>query len=199
MQFCASLLRYIAVVHPLHYSSMMTPRVSNLMICAVWTHATIIGLGPFYCGIWPEGQDQCVFNEVMPPTYILTVFTGQFSLFVTVILCLYMKIFYVANQQKKKIHAAEFGGGNGRHTVKEAKTLKTLVIVLGVFLVSWAPVIVTATLRALGFDGEEVYLMYLLTVLMAILNSALNPVIYCWRSSEFRVVYRNLWRKIYRK
>ncbi len=134
----------------------------------------------------------------MPSEFVLVVMSAQYSFLSAVMLCLYSKIFLVAHQQKMKIQATA-GVLGPDNLVKDTKTAKTLAIVLGAFLFSWTPFFTLCTVQALGYQGEQVFTVYVVGILMAILNSALNPIIYCWKSSEFRTAYARLLRRLCRK
>ena len=178
---------------------MMTPRKSVIILTILWVQALVIGAGPFYCGRWYEENMECLLSEVMPPGYTLTALTGQYFLYSSIMIALYSKVFYVAHQQKLKINATIGSLDGNQALVKDTKTTKTLAMVMGVFLFSWTPFFCLVTIQASGFKGDQLYTVYVVTILMGVFNSCLNPVIYCWKSSEFRKAFERLIKKVCRK
>lgn len=55
--------RYIAIVHPLHYSRYMTKLVTRLLMSATWTVAVCISCIPIFWNDWHEGV-ACEMNLV---------------------------------------------------------------------------------------------------------------------------------------
>ena len=175
----------------------MTPRKSEVILFILWVHAFIVGTGPFYCGRWYDGME-CLPSDVMQPAYTLPALMAQYFLYVSIMIILYGSVFYVAHQQKLKINAT-IGTLDNNTLVKDTKTAKTLAVVLGVFLFCWTPFFCLATIQASGFKGDQLYTVYVVTILMGVFNSCLNHVIYCWKSSEFRKAFARLIKKLCRK
>ena len=197
--FTPTIFRYIAVIHPLHYSSIMTPRRSVIILIIVWTHACFTGTGPFYCGRWSEDSTKCHIKDIMPPAYTLIALIGQYFVFSLIMIILYCKIFQVAKLQKRKIHEI-VENLNGTYTlIKDTKSAKTLAMVLGAFLASWSLFFCMSAFQVAGIEENRLYTVYIVGLLMGIFNSCLNPVIYCWKSSEFRTAYCRLVKKICRR
>ena len=191
--------RYIAVIYPLHYPNIMTPRRSVVIIGVLWVQACLIGSGPFYCGRWAGADMECLLHTVMPPAFILPLLTVQYFLYSAVMIVLYGRVFYVAHQQRLKINAT-IGSIDGNNSLlKDTKTAKTLAMVLGAFLISWTPFFCLITIQVAGVEGDYLYTVYVVGILMGVFNSCLNPIIYCWKSSEFRSAYLRLVKRLFRR
>lgn len=68
------------------------------------------------------------------------------------------------------------------------------VIVLGAFIFCYLPAFIVAILTAnLGPLGTPIPLAQILVLSIAI-NSALNPIVYTYRSNEFKRAFRNIFR-----
>ena len=116
---------------------------------------------------------------------------------------LYSRIFLEASRQRKIIMAniASCFSKNDRETNissvnKDAKTAKTLMLVLGVFMVSWTPFFIVIAIESFGGEGEVLDRLYVVGVLLGVLNSSVNPFIYGWKNMEFRRAYLKFLRKL---
>ena len=177
----------------------MTPRTSIAILVLLWTHACVTGAGPFYAGRWTGEPDKCHIRDIMPGAYTAVALIGQYFLFSSVMVTLYCRIFCVAQKQKRKIHEI-MGNLNGTYTlIKDTKSAKTLAIVLGAFLLSWSLFFCMSAVQIAGLEGDRLYTIYVVGILMGVLNSCFNPVIYSWKSEEFRSAYLRLIKKICRK
>ena len=182
---CLNIFRYIAVFYPLRYSNIITPRTSALALTVIWIYAFFTGMSPFYCGRWSENINHCLLKELLPPVYIYIALTGQFVTCSLIMIILYSKIFYVAKQQKRKIECSMVSN----YTSAKSKATKTLALVLGVFLIFWTPFFCLASVQSAGIQNDILDQFYFLSLFLGLTNSCLNPVIYCWKSSEFRTAY----------
>ena len=80
------------------------------------------------------------------------------------------------------------------------KSAKTMYYILGVFLVCFLPslgfFLVDDGLRAAGINmGAERYYAFYFAIMIVLLNSALNPLIYCWRIQEIRKALTQMLRR----
>ncbi len=196
--------RYLAVIYPLRYPSIITEKRSLIIITAIWILATCIGFAPFYCGIWNEDNTECFLNEILPTSYILIGLAGQYVLYSSIMIAMYSQIFYIARSQRRKISVTmgtwmDENRENTHSTIhNDTKTAKTLAMVLGAFLFSWTPFFILAGIQSTGTaenkDGFDT--LYALGVVIAMANSSLNPIIYFWKSADFRSAFTRIVRKI---
>ncbi|XP_074541950.1 trace amine-associated receptor 1-like [Halichoeres trimaculatus] len=182
---CISIDRYYAVCQPLTYKAKINNRVAVLMILVCWGGSALIGIGVILAGLNNDTCDEvCSFDTLMYNTIgpILS-----FYLPVIIMLCIYFKIFLVAQKQARRIM-------NTTHksavTVSktERKATKTLAIVLGVFLLCWTPFFLCITFPSLS-NSAPVSVMETLNWL-TLSNSMLNPFIYAFFYSWFRSAIR---------
>ncbi|XP_022802227.1 octopamine receptor 1-like [Stylophora pistillata] len=192
--------RFLAVVVPLRYKSIMTKRVIVPIIVFVWIFSTVFGFIPFMgwrAVVEPE-PGSGLFCQVplnLAAGYIITVCVVGFlpSIFVLVA---YLKIFQTAYLHEVRIAAAINSVLRNQtevklNMIKEMKAAKMVALVLGAFIFSWAPLFVIMIVDIAMKNAVNSYI-YAGGVIFATLNSALNPVIYASMNSEFRDTFKAL-------
>ena len=193
--------RFLAVVIPLRYKSIMTKRVIVPIIAFVWIFSTVFGFIPFMgwrTVIEPKPGSSGLYCQVplnLAPGYIITVCAVGFlpSIFV---LAAYLKIFQTAYHHEIRIAAAINSVLRNQselklNMIKEMKAAKMVALVLGAFIFSWAPLFVIMIVDIAMKNAVNSY-VYAGGVIFATLNSALNPVIYASMNSEFRDTFKAL-------
>lgn len=192
--------RFLAVVVPLRYKSIMTKRVIVPIIAFVWIFSTVFGFIPFmgWRTVVKPKPGSGLFCQVplnLAPGYIITVCVVGFlpSIFVLVA---YFKIFQTAYLHEVRIAAAINSVLRNQtelklNMIKEMKAAKMVALVLGAFIISWAPLYIIMIVDIAMKNAVNSYI-YAGGVIFATLNSALNPVIYASMNSEFRDTFRAL-------
>lgn len=192
--------RFLAVVVPLRYKSIMTKRVIIPIIAFVWIFSTVFGFIPFmgWRTVVKPKPGSGLFCQVplnLAPGYIITVCVVGFlpSIFVLVA---YLKIFQTAYLHEVRIAAAINSVLRNQtelklNMIKEMKAAKMVALVLGAFIISWAPLYIIMIVDIAMKNAVNSYI-YAGGVIFATLNSALNPVIYASMNSEFRDTFRAL-------
>ncbi|XP_051973752.1 adrenoceptor beta 3b [Xyrauchen texanus] len=79
---------------------------------------------------------------------------------------------------------------SSKHVLKEHKALKTLGIIMGLFILCWLPFFIFNIIKVFKREVPPQYVFLLLNWL-GYANSGLNPVIYC-HSPEYRTAFQNL-------
>lgn len=191
--------RFLAVVLPLRYKSIMTKRVIVPIIASVWVISTIFGFIPFmgwrrtinlpkrYSGLF------CQVPLNLHPGFIITVCVAGLvpSVF---ILAAYIKIFQTARYHEARITAAINSVLHNQrvlklYLMKETKAAKMVALVLGTFIFTWLPLFVIMIVNTATNNSVDPY-VFAGGVIFATLNSALNPVIYASMNAEFRDTFK---------
>ncbi|XP_067667624.1 G-protein coupled receptor 12-like [Haliotis asinina] len=129
--------RFVKIVFPYRYQDVMTRKSVSIMSATIWIFSVNLGLLPSYG--WrdypPPSEPPCSFLGVLHTGFLrfaLVVFL--FPVFVIAIL--YSKIFLVARRHARAIAAMDATVGNDS---KSMKFTKTVVILIGTYLVSFLP------------------------------------------------------------
>ena len=86
--------------------------------------------------------------------------------------------------QKNKIKTQQINQQEVEKFFKEKKALKTTVYVIGAVLLCFSPGAVLTILSYIGELNIPYSAPWIITIVM--LNSLLNPLVYCWRQREMR-------------
>ncbi|XP_061098857.1 trace amine-associated receptor 4-like [Conger conger] len=193
--------RYLAICKPLQYKASVTMHKVAVLIGMAWLSAFAFGFGVILSKINIVGMEDFINSCTGTCFLIFNKQGGLLTAFLGIILpcivmvALYLKIFYVAKVQARKINCslaitrAKQNKKNCTSEQREKKAAKTLGIVLGVFLLCWLPVAMVLIVDpffnfstpAVVFDG----LMWL-----AYFNSSCNPLIYGYFYPWFQKVFK---------
>ncbi|XP_034035170.1 sphingosine 1-phosphate receptor 1 [Thalassophryne amazonica] len=164
-----------------------------LLISTVWMIAAVLG------GLPVMGWN-CIWNmtkcsTVLPlyhKTYILFC-TTVFSIILMAIVVLYARIYALVRTRSRKLmfrkvsNGRSTAGANSRSSEKSMALLKTVIIVLSCFIACWAPLFILLLLDvACQTRACPILLKAEWFLALAVLNSAMNPLIYTLTSKEMR-------------
>ncbi|XP_035277245.1 trace amine-associated receptor 1-like [Anguilla anguilla] len=189
--------RYFAVCDPLMYRSVINSAAILIMLTISWLVPAIFAYGMIFSGLnvkgsrdFYEAHVQCFGGCPVFFSRASAVVASTFSFFIPglIILSIYLKIYVVARGQARAIKdmAQQFQvEGENVSRQRERKGAKTLAIVVGVFLICWAPFFLCNIIDPfIGYSIPPVLIDAL--VWFGYLNSALNPVVYAFFYTWFR-------------
>ncbi|XP_047243619.1 trace amine-associated receptor 1-like [Girardinichthys multiradiatus] len=180
---CISIDRYYAVCQPLTYRTKVSSHVVVVMILVSWgvpaaVAIALVGFNRTKC------RQNCFFTVVLGKILIVLI---TFYSPLLVMICIYLKIFFVAQRQVYSIHSIKNSGGSV--SIMERKATKTLAIVMGVFLLCWLPSFLCTTILTFSNASKPGPLIEILNWL-ALSNSTFNPFIYALFYSWFRSAFK---------
>ena len=189
--------RHQAIVFPFSYVQRMTTSCVKVALVTAWTIALLSTTVPVYYNRFNAAvakQEGCYFHTLLHINSVGMYF-AYFSTALLLVMLLYGHIFTIAFKQLREIHSLQTTCP--RHTTllnfsREARTTKTLCIVFGAFLFSWAPFFLVSLLLSLGVQGDITDTFYQISVPIFLTNSCMNPAIYAWRNRHFRTAFRRL-------
>ncbi|XP_027032476.1 D(1) dopamine receptor [Tachysurus fulvidraco] len=207
--------RYWAIASPFRYERKMTQRVAFVMIGVAWTLSVLISFIPVQLN-WHEADededgdilgefnfngsvsnDNCKAN--LNRTYAISSSLISFYIPVVIMIATYTRIFRIAQKQIRRISSLERAAGhdcsgdnsNSLKTAfkKETKVLKTLSVIMGVFVCCWLPFFVlNCVVPFCQCVSDTTFAVF---VWFGWANSSLNPVIYAF-NADFRKAFSSI-------
>ncbi|KAM3602261.1 uncharacterized protein V6R79_000858 [Siganus canaliculatus] len=182
---CISIDRYYAVCHPLTYSTKINERAVVIMILLSWSVSVLSGFSIMFIGLrHTVCEGRCfIFHIPNSSTFGSVV---SFYLPMLIMLCVYMRIYLVAQRQARSIQSTKSGTTDSK---TERKATKTLTVVVAVFLFCWSPFFLSITFNPVSNYSVPSPLMETF-VWLGWSNSMLNPFVYGFFYSWFRAAFR---------
>ncbi|XP_066534013.1 trace amine-associated receptor 1-like [Hoplias malabaricus] len=203
-----SIERYYAVCQPLLYHSKVTPLTTLFMISVCWSVSAAVGFGMIFLELKFRGLEDytdfiCKGGCVLILGHITGLIIALFSFYIPsiVILSLYLKIYFVAQRQSRSVQntLSQMNQSKGQSISKaERKATKTLAIIMGAYIVSWAPLLMY-TIADTFLSLNSPFQLFDFLGWIGNFNSACNPMVYAFFYVWFRKALRLiLFCKIFR-
>ncbi|KAB1258297.1 Adrenocorticotropic hormone receptor [Camelus dromedarius] len=163
--------RYLTIFHALQYPRIVTLRRAALVLAVIWACCTASGIAIV-----------AFFHHV--PTVIA--FTALFPLMLAVTLCLYVHMFLLARSHARRTTTLPRANMRGA---------LTLTVLLGVFIVCWAPFVLHVLL--VTFCPADPYCacymsLFQVNGMLIMCNAVIDPFIYAFRSPELRDAFKKM-------
>ena len=190
---CVSVDRFIAIRFPFRYQEIITKKRCYTVIILVWLFSLAL---PFSMMLVNNDKDDAAlwlsfaFLICVTPLFVVSIS--------------YIFMLKEARHQCRRIAPGEnyLNHNNCRvRVVKNYKAIKTVGIVLGVYVVSWMPSLVLLFVQCYHLvannlcDSDEIdTAVWPWVEAIALTSSAINPLIYYFRNKEFRLAFRRTFR-----
>ncbi|XP_078360788.1 adenosine receptor A2a-like [Oculina patagonica] len=165
--------RLIAIKFTIHYPYLVTKRNIKVAVIALWIVSLLSGV-----------------SRAINSDAILTIFSVfvAFTIFSVIlfILCSYLILYRETLRHQKMIKTQQLPQEEVERIAKENKALKTTVFIVGAVVLCFAPVVFFLVIQIVGLFQFLYFVFLPWARTIVILNSLLNPLIYCWRQKEMR-------------
>ncbi|XP_028519718.1 octopamine receptor-like [Exaiptasia diaphana] len=210
-----SIDRFLATKYPMNYHEILSKKTQVIMISIVWLYAIIVasvGLKSWTFPNLPAVQinDACFKND--PYFYTFAACVG-FFLPLTVVLVAYSYVFRVSVSHWRAIRRLTVPSidlnqtSQRRALTREIKAAKTLAVVVGAFVVCWAPFFIILLARFWcttcfqsnnnsTLSGFYTFVNIAFIYTLPNINSTLNPFIYVIFSRKLRQAFIRLFNDI---
>ena len=167
--------RLIAIKYTMYYERIVTKRNLTLAVAGVW----VLGL---FCEL-----SRIALKPFLKRSGVITSVVVVLS--VLFIISSYAVLFRETLRHQKRIKNQLLSQGDAARELRENKALKTVLVVVGSVILCYLPLSVLGLINY--FSGGSRSRRYQLVFFpwirfLCMLNSLLNPLIYCWRQKEMR-------------
>ncbi len=184
-----SLDRFLAIIKPLHYETLVTNIRCGIAIVVTWIASFIlwflplVGVGGYK---FNDEEAACYFDVSHHPIQWLVYMIVIFLPTSVIIIYCYITIWKVSLYHRQHMEASMT-----KETIpnnrKNFKAIRTLAIIVGAFYVAWLPFTVEHIVKAFKGSLEEVpEWLEIAIFVLAIANSFWNPIIYISSNKIFR-------------
>uniref|UniRef100_A0A670XMG6 G-protein coupled receptors family 1 profile domain-containing protein n=1 Tax=Pseudonaja textilis TaxID=8673 RepID=A0A670XMG6_PSETE len=211
LHLCAIALdRYWAITDPIDYVNKRTPRRAAALISLTWLIGFLISIPPMLGWRTPEDRsDPNACNISKDPGYTIYSTFGAFYIPLLLMLVLYGRIFKAARFRiRKTVRKADkkqpplspaepveksAEAKRKMALARERKTVKTLGIIMGTFILCWLPFFIVALVLPFCEVGCSMP-AWLGAVInwLGYSNSLLNPVIYAYFNKDFQSAFQKI-------
>ena len=164
---------YIAMKHPYRCTNMVT---ATRILCSsafVWIVALLSTATSFVTKNLPLSQ--------LTNVSMIIISSG-----VAIVIFCQVTLYYETRRHEKQITANQVSEDDKQKFVKEKKALKLTTTVLFVLVLTYLPLIVVTILYKTSIESSNAAHI---ASEMVLINSLINPVIYCIRRRQFRVAF----------
>ena len=169
--------RLIAIKYTMAYPHLVTTQNIKVAVTSSWVLALF-----FSVLRWPLSD--LLFNESVAEKLRKMIVFIVLTFCVVFMTTSYAILYKEAARQKNKLKAQQLPQEDVERFVKERKALKTTVYVIGAVLLCFSPGAVLTILSYIRELNIPYSAPWIITIVM--LNSLLNPLVYCWRQKEMR-------------
>uniref|UniRef100_UPI00398F7F5D glucose-dependent insulinotropic receptor n=1 Tax=Pristiophorus japonicus TaxID=55135 RepID=UPI00398F7F5D len=187
--------RFLAIKLPLHYYRLMTDKMVALIIVGLWIVAFIIGFLPVTIQqLQPDEYDgTCTLFSVVNPKYVIIVFCACFFPASLIFIYFYSVILKIAYSHTRQILESERISSVSRPApplrchIRDVKAVRTIGILIGCFMVAWAPFFIASTVQACCSKCQLYKIIEDYIWFLGLCNSLMNPLIYSYWQKDVRM------------
>ena len=177
-----SIDRLIAIYKPLQYPSIVTSSRVTRILVAIWIVSILAASSEFW-------EKQVLFASICLFAFICLSIS---------IIC-HATMYKIMRRHRRQIHSQiqAFDDRNARtiRIISLRKSAFNAYVLFIALVICYCPFLVVRIVYFIG-KASELNLGYFLSVTMVFLNSALNPLLYCWRIREIRLAVLRTFRKL---
>ncbi|XP_071479248.1 5-hydroxytryptamine receptor 6-like [Diadema antillarum] len=186
---CVSVDRFLTIVKPLHYPTIMTPMRARLFLASALVVGALASLVMLVARELPSPEPEqklCALLYLDSPVAIKPVLVIVFvSFFVPASVLLFVNIRLMVITIQKTRELADMSPTAVRYTTDRLKGVRTILVLTSAFFVTWLPVIVTIICKVV-FNVHIPPALGSLVSVPALCNSWVNAVIYLFMSRSYR-------------
>ncbi|XP_031557206.1 melanocyte-stimulating hormone receptor-like [Actinia tenebrosa] len=175
--------RFLAIKLHLRYNELVTTKRHSIALVLIWI--------------------VCSFNIALKDFYKIQIFFNILTAILCSILflniCLLFKISRIVRSHSLQIQAQERSVEQAIDIPRYKKSVNTIYYVVGAFVLCYVLYIVKMIGLNFVAKTQNMEVFFAMAVTIAMFNSVINPLIYCWRIEEMRLAAKKIIRGICRR
>ena len=164
--------RFLAVHLTVRYQSVVTVRRVGLALLAVWLTPALV-----LAAVRPSTVDELDYH-VLNAVYI--------TVGIAVPSVLYLMIYNKLRHHQSVVQAAQLDAAYTFNTAKYKKSVHSMLVVYIALLLCYTPSLILTIAALVDSTSKSLLVASQFTFVLVMLNSTLNPALYCWRIRELR-------------
>ena len=164
--------RFLALHYHLQYPNLMTTSRAIYTIVTIWCIITLFS----FSILWS------------PRIYY---FLGAFCITICLLVCLvcFIKIYRIVRRHQLQIHVQQQAVENStdaknHHIRQSTRSAKNIFIYFLAMILCYSPFSIVVIIS--GFTGVDLKVILTFSFTVVLMNSSINPFLYCWRMTELR-------------
>ncbi|XP_020611696.1 adenosine receptor A3-like [Orbicella faveolata] len=175
--------RLLAVSLHLRYQELVTEKRVTIGLTVIWFNNSLLTLA---------------FMSLPSHNDLVTVTCLTVGLILVTVA--YFRIYLVVRCHQNRIHGQnQVQNGQAMQAARVKKSALNALYVYIVSLVCFTPNLLAGILLVVDNSSTPTLVAYSASVFLALLNSSLNPLVYCWRYREIRDTVKNTVKKIFNR
>lgn len=179
--------RFIAIQMPLRYEDLVTRRRVAAVVITIWLFSALI-------------SPCSVFLLTTNTTFAFLVIVE--SIFFLAATLLHYQIYLTIRRHKEQIQSQMQQLAENNDLANSTRITKSANSTFCIYLLFWVcylpHLFVSIARRIHGNESVTINVLYVFSETLVLLNSSLNPVIYCWKMRQIRQTILNILRKMSR-
>ena len=168
--------RYLALILRFRYRAIVTVKRMVIVLVSGWLFVAFCTASRETLGIQ--------LRQIISNFYLLFCIVSSSS-------------FYIKTYFTLRRHKLQMQGENSFSMAYYRKSLNSMFLVFCLFLVTYLPfVCALAAITALGYSSLSLLVLDI-TSFIGLLNSSLNPVVYCWRIRDIKTEAKRVIRSVF--
>ncbi|CAH1795959.1 unnamed protein product [Owenia fusiformis] len=189
--------RFVAIVLPFRYDRWMCKSNTIILSLMSWALLLAITIPAFFGWNRWDVNIQCSVQNTLHKLHNSVILNPLIYACLALTAVLYGKIFWVAKSKRAQIVAQIQAVDHAKAVAykRDFKILKTVVIILGLFIISWIPLLfVRMVLTRTNLDSATMIILTNITFKIVLVKSAINPMIFCEKDRRLRMAVLKLLR-----
>ena len=195
-----SIERYHALVKPYATKRRLTKKQCQFVIPVVWVASVLLMLPVFTNSRYYASLKRCIDTWNLELAHTMKAYVT--TIFAILVITPFFLITLCYSQIIKGMYFTKtvFSQEASQSVVSKRKLTKTLLLVTIVFYMSYLPFTVLVIYcsfigyQNLGASKDALLMVFRVFGLLGIVNSSLNPILYAFRSANYRAGFKNMCR-----